>query len=295
MSSPTPDRGATSNDASPDAPGRTDGVRHILVLANETVAGKTLLDAVRKRAERDPIRVTLICPQNAPRTGLVVYAESRRSAAERRLERTARLLREAGIEVQGAVVDPDPLAALRDALEEHRPDEVIISTHPELRSGWLRGNLIDRARKVAGGVPVEHVVVDLTAPRERAHVLVLANQMLVGEPLLAALKERAEASPADFTLVAPADVPGVEQRLAKALAELRRAGVEATGHIGESDPVCAALNAIHDEQVDEIVISTLPRQRSGWLRRDLVARVQKESELPVRHVVVEPTTEAVAS
>ena len=294
MSSTDPEN-LSSRHPAPDPQDRGDRVRHILVLANETVAGKTLLDAVRERAEQGRIRVTVICPQNAPRTGLVVYADSRRSAAERRLERTVALLTAAGIEAEGAVVDPDPLAALRDALEEHRPDEVIISTHPQLRSGWLRGNLIDRARKVAGDVPVEHVVVDLTAPRERAHVLVLANQTLVGEPLLAALKERAEASPADFTLVAPADVPGVEQRLAKALAELRRAGVEATGHIGESDPVCAALNAIHDEQVDEIVISTLPRQRSGWLRRDLVARVQKESKLPVRHVVVEPSTEAVAS
>ena len=197
--------------------------RHILVLANETVAGKTLLDALRQRSEQGPIRVTVICPQNAPRAGYVVYEESRRSSAERRLRRTLDLLHEAGVAARGAVVDPDPLHALRDALYEHQPDEVIISTHPQLRSRWLRGNLVDQARKIAE-VPVEHVVVDLETPRERAHVLVVANQTIVGEPLLQAIRERAEQSPAGFTLVAPADEPGVERRLKIALGELEARG-----------------------------------------------------------------------
>jgi len=157
--------------------------RHILVLANETVAGKTLVDALLAHAAEEPIRVTVLCPQNDPRAGYVVYQESRRSAAERRLRRTLDLLHEHGIAARGAVVDPDPLQALRDALHEHRPDVVIISTHPQQRSRWLRQNLVDRARKIAG-VPVEHVVVDLESPRERANVLVIANQTIVGQPLL---------------------------------------------------------------------------------------------------------------
>jgi len=140
--------------------------RHILVLANETVAGKTLLDALRRRAANGPIRVTVVSPQNEPRAGFVVNETSRRSTAERRLRRTLDLLHEAGIAARGAIVDPDPLQALKDGLEQYQPDEVIISTHPEVKSGWLRGNLIDRAKR-STSVPVEHVVVDLEEARER--------------------------------------------------------------------------------------------------------------------------------
>lgn len=265
----------------------TDGVRHVLVLANETVAGRTLLDAVRRRAEEGPLRVTVVCPQNAPRAGYVFYADERRSVAERRLRATLDLLHEAGIAARGAIVDPDPLQALRDALEEHEPDEVIVSTHPEERSGWLRGNLIDRARKVVGDLPLEHVVVDLDEPRERAHVLVIGSQTVVGAPLLAAVRERASRSPADFTIVVPADPPGAENRVRRTLAQLRAAGVEATGHVGDPDPVAAAVNAVHDERVDEIIVSTFPQATSGWLRRGVVGRIEERTKLPVRHVVVE--------
>ena len=261
--------------------------QHVLVVANETVAGRALLDALRERASAGPIRVTVVCPQNAPRAGFVVYEESRRSSAERRLRRTLDVLHEAGIAARGAVVDPDPVQALRDALYEHQPDEVIISTHPDrLGSSWLRGNVVERARKAAGVIPLRHVVVDLTEARERAHVLVVANQTIVGAPLLAAIRERAEVGPAEFTLVVPADEPGVERRLSRALAQLEQAGVQASGHIGDADPFVAVMNAVHDEGADEIIVSTFPQATSGWLRRDLIGRVRKASNLPVRHVVV---------
>jgi len=261
--------------------------QHVLVVANETVAGRALLDALRERASAGPIRVTVVCPQNAPRAGFVVYEESRRSSAERRLRRTLDVLHEAGIAARGAVVDPDPVQALRDALYEYQPDEVIISTHPDrLGSSWLRGNVVERARKAAGDIPLQHLVVDLTEARERAHVFVVANQTIVGAPLLAAIRERAEVGPAEFTLIAPADEPGVERRLSRALAQLEQAGVQASGHIGDADPFVAVMNAVHDEGADEIIVSTFPQATSGWLRRDLIGRVRKASNLPVRHVVV---------
>lgn len=279
------------------AEGESRRPRHVLVIANETVAGRTLLAAIEERATAGPIRVTVVSPQNDPRAGYVVYEESRRSSADRRLRRTLDLLHEAGIAARGAVVDPDPLQALRDALHQYAPvDEVIISTHPgTVRSSWLRGGLVDRARKAAKDVPVAHVEVDLDSPRERIHVLVIANQTIVGGPLLEAIRERAGATPAEFTLVAPADQPGVQSRLDEALAELKAAGVEATGHIGDPDPVTAALNAVHDEQVDEIVVSTFPEASSGWLRRDVVGRIESGAELPVKHVVVEPVESEAAS
>ena len=264
--------------------------RHLLVVANETVAGRTLIDAIAERALVGALRVTVVSPQNEPLAGYVVYEDSRRSSAERRLRRTLDLLHEAGIAARGAVVAPDPLDALRDALHQYAPvDEVLISTHPgAVRSSWLRAGLVDRARKVAGEIPVAHVEVDLTSPRERAHVLVIANQTIVGPPLLAAIRERAAATPAEFTLVAPADEPGVKHRLERALEELRAAGIEATGHIGDPEPVTAALNAVHDEQVDEIIVSTFPEGTSDWLGRDVVGRIEKGAERPVTHVVVAP-------
>ena len=261
--------------------------RHILVVANETVAGKSLIDALRSRAEEGPIRVTVISPQNEPRAGFVVYADSRRSSAERRLRRTLDLLHEAGIAARGAVVDPDPLQAIKDAIYEYDPDEIIISTHPgELKSSWLRANLVERARKVTDK-PVEHVVVDLESPREKAHVLVLANQTVLGQPLLDAIHEREAAGPADFTLLIPADAVGAERRLESVCSLMAEAGIEASGLLGDPDPVIAVENAIHDEQIDEIIVSTFPAATSGWLRRDVLGRIRSFGR-PVTHVVVTP-------
>ncbi len=259
--------------------------RHILVVANETVAGKALIEAVQKRAADGPIRVTVVCPQNAPRAGFVVYADSRRSSAERRLRRTLDLLHEAGIAARGAVVDPDPLQAIKDAFHEYRPDEMIISTHPgQMKSNWLRQNLVDRARK-AVDIPVEHVEVDLESSRERMHVLVIANQTVLGEPLLAAIRERNETGPVDFTILIPADAEGAERRLREVCARMGAEGVQASGHLGDPDPVIAAQNVLHEEQVDEVIVSTFPQASSGWLRRDVIWRIESLGR-PVNHVVV---------
>jgi hypothetical protein len=259
--------------------------RHILVVANETVAGKSLIDLLRERAKQGPIRVTVISPQNEPRAGFVVYADSRRSSAERRLRRTLDLLHEAGIAARGAVVDPDPLQAIKDAVYEYKPDEVIISTHPgTLKSSWLRANLVERARK-AVDVPVEHVEVDLESPRERASVLVIANQTVLGEPLLTAIRERAQVGPVDFIVLIPADAEGAEQRLREVSARMAAEGIQASGLLGDPDPVVAAQNVVHDEPVDEIIVSTFPQASSGWLRRDVVGRI-KTLGMPVTHVVV---------
>jgi hypothetical protein len=56
------------------------------------------------------------------------------------------------------------------------------------------------------------------------------------------------------------------------------------------DPYTAAMHVTNDERVDEIIVSTFPGQKSGWLRRDLVGRLRKDTGLPVDHVesVLEP-------
>jgi len=89
---------------------------------------------------------------------------------------TIALLREAGIEADGEVMDPDPYSAVMDAVGEQDYDEIVISTHPETRSGWLRQGLVDRVER-ATRRPVEHVVVDLDTERDDAkRTLVVANQ-----------------------------------------------------------------------------------------------------------------------
>ncbi len=269
-------------------------MKRLLVVANETVAGKQLIEAVRRHAEQEPLAVTVLCPVNQPRFGYVVYEDTRRAAAGRRLEKTLQKLRHAGIAAHGFVVDAGPVDSVRDQLAQEPPDEVIVSTHPEQRSGWVRRNVVEELRRVAGQIPLEHVVVDLAKDAEdETNVLVVANETVVAEPLLEAIRARAAAGKASFLIVAPqrhseSTYDDAERRLRRALAELRGAGIDVHGQVAHPDPHTAAMHAIRDERVDEIVVSTYPQQRSGWLRRDLVDRLRRETGLPVTHVVVEP-------
>jgi hypothetical protein len=267
----------------------------ILVVANETVGGRALIDGVRKHAEAAhdqlrPFHVTVVCPQNQPKAGYVVYDETVRQAAENRLETTLAQLREIGIEADGEVMDPDPYNATMDAFATYGADEIIISTHPETRSGWLRRDLIDRVRDAAG-VPVEHVVVDLDADRRDAtRTLVVATQTVGGEPLIGLLRGKAHESPHRFIVISPLgdsnEPEEASDRLAHTLERLHEEGLEATGQVMDPDPFTAIQNALQFYSVDEIVISTFPSTRSGWLRNDLVGRVQAATALPVEHVVV---------
>jgi phosphopantetheine adenylyltransferase len=278
--------------------------RHVLVIANETVAGRSLIEALERRSKEGPLRVTVITPVNQPREGYVVYEDTRRAAAGRRLELTLEALREAGISASGLVVEADPVAALRDALAqlEPPPDEIVVSTHPRQKSGWLRRNVVERMKRAADGRPVEHVVVDLEQEAGgEANVLVVANETIVGEPLLAKIRERAKQGPAAFLLICPQSElefsahPAAERRLRRALTILRGEGIEAHGQVAHPDPFTAAAHAVQDERVDEIIVSTFPGEKtSSWLRGDLVNRLRKQTGLPVEHVEVALEGEPVA-
>ena len=271
--------------------------RRILVVANETVGGQALIDAVRKRAEEvtsegQPYEVTVICPQNQPRHGYVIYDDAVRTAAENRLQTTLAQLEQAGVTARGEIMDPDPFAAISDAIAEHGADEIIISTHPETRSGWLRKSLVDRVRDELG-LPVRHVVVDLDAERgEATHTLVVANQTVGGAPLIDLLKEKAAESPHSFTVICPQGGGGEDdsanRRLADVLDRLHEEGLEAVGQVMDPDPYTAIQNALQFYTVDEIVISTFPGERSGWLRGDLIGRVERATSKPVQHIEVTP-------
>ncbi len=266
---------------------------HVLVVANETVAGPSLIETLKRRAADGVDLITVLAPVSHPHTAYVVYEDTRRAAAGRRLDRTLSALREAGIAAQGLVVEADPADAVRDAIAmlEPKPTEVVVSTHPKERSAWLRRKVIDRIRDAAQGLPVEHVVVDLAAEGE-ANVLVIANETVVGDPLLARIQERAARSPASFLIICPqsdsnqADHPEAERRLRRALAVLRGQGIEAHGQVSHPDPYTAAMQAVHDERIDEIIVSTFAPERSPWMKRNLVQRLHNDSKLPVEHVVL---------
>src|SRR5215207_6388934 len=269
-------------------------MKRILVVANETVAGQPLIDAVRTRAGGEEVDVHVICPQNQPHHGYVIYDSMVREAAQNRLEMTLALLREAGIEAHGEVMDPDPYAAVMDALGEQDYDEIVISTHPETRSGWLREGLVDRDQRAARR-PVEHVVVDLDAERDDVkRTLVVANQTVNSRPLLEALKRKADEEPRRFIVIAPQTGGGngdseedPHERLAHTLKEMENAGLDAVGQVVHPDPFTAIQNALQFYAPDDIVSSTFPETRSGWLRADLVGRVQASTRKPVEHVVAE--------
>ena len=267
-------------------------VTSVLVVANETLVGRELVDTLLGRAEQGPIRVTVVAPVTQPREGYVVYRDSRRAAASRRLDSVLAALRLTGIPAHGAVVDDEPLAAVKDALASEDVDEIVVCTHPETTSGWLRKNLVEEIRKAAGERPVEHVVSDVSG-RSAANVLVLANETVLGEPLLDRIRQRAAEGPASFLIVCPqsdparGDHPEAERRLRTALSILRSEGLDVHGQIAHPDPFVAAMEAIEDDRTDEIIVSTFPGERSGWLRRDLVGRLRSQTGLPIQHVVVE--------
>lgn len=270
----------------------TDMERHVLVVANETVVGEDLIERLKRRAGQGPIRVTVVAPINQPRQGFVVYDDTRRASAGRRLDRTLQRLREAGIPAHGLVADADPVDVVRDASAQIKPDEVIVSTHPRQKSGWLRRDKVEQMRRVAGSIPFEHVVVDLARQHADANVLVVANQTVLGAPLLEKIRDRAARGGASFMIVSPqgegeGSYDDAERRLRRAIELLRSEGIDVHGYVAHPDPYRAAMHTIEDERVDELIVSTFPEQRSGWLRRDLVERLRKDSGVPVEHVVVE--------
>ena len=272
-------------------------VTRILVVANETVVGKPLIDAVKAQAAKGPVEVHVICPQNQPRAGWVGYGEEARWAAENRLKATLARLSEAGIQATGAIEDPDPYTAIMDELGRKDYDEIIISTHPETRSGWLRRDLIERVKQ-ATRRPVTHVVVDDPNDDRGEETLVVANQTVGDQQLFDLIKSRAGGDRRHrFVLILPQGEGGEGdpyERLAHVLRRLEEEGIDAVGQVVHPDPFTAIQNAIRWYPVDDIIISTFGPERSGWLRADLVGRVKSATGKPVEHIVAGSTSSPTA-
>jgi len=275
-------------------------MREVLVVASRTLGGGKLFDAVRERAREGDVRFRLVVPQSKPSAGLVIYDEAVRESAQVRVDLALLAAGAEGIEATGEVGDADPFLATMDAVARQRPDEIVVSTHPATSSGWLRRDLIERIRN-ASGLPVEHIVVDLEHEGLPFNVtLVVASKTSSGHELLEHLKAKAAegggTAPGGghlFVAVVPqADGGGLAPReargrLAKMLALLSEEGMLSSGMIGDPDPYTATMNALELFRVDDVVIATLPGERSGWLRSNLIERVRGATSARVEHVVVD--------
>jgi hypothetical protein len=278
-------------------------VKTVLVVANETLGGLGLLEKARElAAEEGGLRVIVCVPRSRPRHGNVIYDDAVFQAAQTRIDLARQVLRSEGIDAIGEVGDPDPYTATMDAILEHDPDEVIVSTFPATTSGWLRRDLVERIAD-ASGRPVHHIVSDIDAEGLPFQVtLVVANRTASTPELLAALRERAGDDPQRHLFIGVVPQEGGEgvdaqragARLAQLVDRMRAESLFAAGMIGPPDPFVATMNGVQFFRVDDVIISTLPATRSGWLRADLVERVRKASGKPVEHVVAKVTTSAAA-
>jgi GABA permease len=138
----------------------------IVVLANQTLTAERLHRTLLGIEGSNDAEYLVVVPANpvdtgqADREGAAFVWEATTRAAQERLDETLETLRSAGLTVRGELGDYRPLLALDQAVSEFRPDHLVIATHPEDRSTWLRHNVVDEARRRHPDLQVEHVVVE---------------------------------------------------------------------------------------------------------------------------------------
>ena len=135
----------------------------VLVVANRTATTAALSEAVRNRAAQGDATFHLVVPSHPHGLHRVVDPQDvDRGEAQSALAEALPMLSDAaGAEVTGEVGDPEPLAAIQDAVNLRGADEIIISTLPGRVSRWLRLDLVSKARGL--GLPVTHVEAEVPA------------------------------------------------------------------------------------------------------------------------------------
>ena len=121
----------------------------VLVIANQTAGSPELVAALQARQEKGPMVPTLLMP--AVRNG---YAGKEETGEQ--LESVLSVWREAGLEAEGLIGDPDPAVAVQETWDPRNFDEVIVSTLPGATSKWLQADLPHRVQQITGCV-VQHV------------------------------------------------------------------------------------------------------------------------------------------
>jgi GABA permease len=159
-----------------------------------------------------------------------------------------------------------------------------------------------------GPEPEATQVRPLGGPSER-RILVIANETVAGQELLSTISTLALSQQTQFRVICPAlnsrlktytsdEDPAREaaqQRLDLTLARLGSVGIEASGEVGDGDPLVAVDDAVRTFGPNEIVISTHPPGRSNWLEKGVVESVRSRYDVPVTHVVVDLDAEAVVA
>lgn len=165
-----PDRKTVLREAAaePHPHGPTPGKRHVLVIANETLAGTELRQRLTE-ADGTGIEIDVLAPVLSSRLHLGVTDIDRELAeARERLERSLAWAREQGIEARGEVGDPTPTTAIEDELRDFGADEVIVVTHTRDRETWQEHGELERLRRELD-VPVTHVVIGNGGTESRLH------------------------------------------------------------------------------------------------------------------------------
>jgi hypothetical protein len=282
---------------------QADERKPLLVFLNEVAGGRKLLQAVRERQDQVS-GVVVAAPQNQPSVGQLIDSNEIREAARARVEVTMAVLSEFGIESIGEVLDPESSLALDDAVRAHRPGEVLFSSLPDTRFGFLRRDLVEWVRdRCEPEVKLTHIPVRIEEDAIRwdlNHTLVVATKTVAAPDLVARLKDRAGIRPHRFTIICPRadDVSEaqVARDLASTLAELYRNEIDATGQPMSPDPFLAVKNGIEHYRIDDILISTFAGEGSQWLEDNLIGRVRDITDKSVEHIEVgRPATAVVAA
>ena len=129
----------------------------VLVVANRTAESDELRSALRARAQEGPATFTLLVPATPHGVAWVADMHSGAPEADEHLQRAVEGLRAEGLQVEGKLGDPDPVAAVQDEVNFESYDDVIVSTLPTHLSKWLKLDLPHRVER-ATGLPVRHVV-----------------------------------------------------------------------------------------------------------------------------------------
>ena len=128
------------------------------------------------------------------------------------------------------------------------------------------------------------------------HTLVVGTQTVASPDLIGRLKARAAEKPHRYTIICPrsGDLSREQvcERLARTLAELYRADIDATGQPMSPEPFAAIKNAIDHYRIDDILISTLAGEQSEWLEEGLIEQVKEITDKPVEHFEAQTTGEA---
>jgi hypothetical protein len=245
--------------------------RHVVVIAGDRVPAADLVSALAARAEAGAIRVTVVCPVTEPAGGFVVYEDARRDAARARLELTLDVVRELVPGATGIVAGAGIEAAARDACAQLAPDELVVCGRIPRRPFGLGGDAMQRLAR-ATGVPVDVVDEAIESQRGVQSVLAIASGSLPGAALVARMSVRARLRACHFTVACPTDAHHPRfLRLANDV--MRDAGVDARTHLAHPDPCVAALHAVREHHVDEIIVavdsaaSPKRRARPAWISR----------------------------